>query len=363
MKIGIDIRPVFDSPAGIGRYAKNMVSCLLSEDSKNEFVLFGNKASIGDAFPGARLIKINHEFYLWHFLAAQYIKRERIDLYISFVSIIVPLISKVKSIIMVPDLTPISMPDSHHIKSVVAYRFFLGKALRKAEKIITISQNSRRDILARFSIPEEKVHVLYPGVSPIQNKDQAPGLFHVNGHKVHGPYLLYVGTVEPRKDLGALIKAFAGLKREGIFHGSLLIAGKLGWKYEALFELPEYSEFKDSIHFLGYVSEEELSKLYGRAEIFVYPSLYEGFGLPILEAMQFELPVVTCASSSLEEAGGDGVLYFPPGDTEELRRQLKKLLLDPALRKDLIQRGKKQLTKFQYAYSAKEFQKLIMECG
>lgn len=356
------MRPVFDSPAGIGRYTENLVRALLVENSENEFILFAGKTSREDLFPGAKLIRIEHEFYLWHFLAALYAKREKVDLYLSFASIIVPLISKMKSIIMVPDLTPLSMPESHHIKSVMAYRFFLGRAIRKAEKIITLSQSSRRDVLARFPIPEEKVRIIYPGISRMENNGRPNGLFHVNGRDVRRPYILYVGTVEPRKDLGALIRAFAGLKREGIFQGSLFLAGKLGWKYEALFELPEYFEFKDFIHFLGYVSEEELCRLYAAAEIFVYPSLYEGFGLPILEAMQFGLPVVTCSSSSLEEAGGDGVLYFPPGDAEELRVQLKKLLQDPALREALIQKGKKHIAKFQYAYSAKELQKLIMEC-
>lgn len=168
------------------------------------------------------------------------------------------------------------------------------------------------------------------------------------------PYLLFVSTIEPRKNIANLVKAFNLLKtRHGIDH-DLLLVGKKGWHYEPIFEAIAQSPWREHIHHLNYLSEPQVQALYSQADVFAYPSFYEGFGLPVLEAMTLGAPVVTSNVSSLPEVAGDAALYADPLAPEELAHQIWRLIDDPALRRDLIARGRAQAAQFSWRRTAEE---------
>jgi len=170
-------------------------------------------------------------------------------------------------------------------------------------------------------------------------------------------YLLFVGTLQPRKNITRLIEAFALLRRKEAFASSnlqLVIVGKKGWNYEEILSSPEKFGVKDEVKFLDFVSNDDLALLYQHAQLFAWPSLYEGFGLPVLEAMGHGCPVVTSNVSSLPEAGGEAALYVNPTDVVDIADKLEKVLTDKKLRSSMIVKGKTHIMKFSWEKAAKE---------
>ena len=209
-----------------------------------------------------------------------------------------------------------------------------------ADAIIVDSQSTKSDILAFFSIPEDKIHVVHlaSDMKPV-NARLSPK------YGIRGDYLLYVGTVEPRKNLLRLIEAFTQLDQEL----KLVIVGVSGWDNRAV-----YKSKNPNIIFTGYVSEEDLPAFYCNAKLLIYPSLYEGFGLPILEAMNCGCPVITSNISSMPEVAGDAALLVDPYNVEEIKSAAQKLLSDGMLRKKMVARGFRQARRFSWEKTADE---------
>lgn len=221
-------------------------------------------------------------------------------------------------------------------------------AVSKAKKIIAISKNTKADIMKFYGVPEEKISVIYIGFSHKSPSIQHPISDHNNildRYKVRdAKYVLYVGTLQPRKNISKLIEAFGFVltKKPAT---KLVIVGKRGWMYEQIFEKVRKLRLENSVIFTDYISDEDVSILYQNASLFVLPSLYEGFGMPILEAMHHGCPVATSNISSLPEVGGNACLYFDPNDTIDIKNQILRLLDDEKLRNELIAKGKER-TKF-----------------
>jgi glycosyltransferase involved in cell wall biosynthesis len=165
---------------------------------------------------------------------------------------------------------------------------------------------------------------------------------------VWGGYVLFVSTIEPRKNLSVLLDAFESLKSRGAYAGALVVVGRVGWKSE---DIVPRLRGRD-VHHLDYLPPNELASVYANAEIFVFPSIYEGFGFPLLEAMAYGVPSIAARSSSLPEIAGDAVLYFEPSDARELQQRIESLLSDDALRGELIRRGKDRVKEFQWSDTA-----------
>ena len=247
---------------------------------------------------------------------------------------------KCKLIITVHDLTPLIFPQYHNWRRRIFFRLFLKHIISMSDAIIVDSQTTKKDVSTFFSTPENKINVVHLASDMKPVNVQLPSKYGLRGD-----YLLYVGTVEPRKNLLRLFEAFNQLDQKL----KLVIVGVSGWDNKAV-----YQTKNPNIIFTGYVPEEDLPVFYCNAKLLVYPSLYEGFGIPILEAMNCGCPVITSNISSMPEVAGDAALLVDPYSVEEIKCAVQRLLSDAKLRKRLIDNGVRQASRFSWEKTANE---------
>ncbi len=265
-----------------------------------------------------------------------------------------PRFSPIPVVISVMDLSYIYFPELFKAKDLYQLRSWTKYSARMAKKVLTISQASKNDIIKYLGIPLQKVLITYPGIKmKSQNsKLQSNQALLKKKYGINGEYILFVGTLQPRKNITRLIEAFSRMdKRENL---TLIIVGKKGWLYQDILEAPNKFGVEDDVLFLEFVSDEELILLYQKALFFILPSLYEGFGLPVLEAMSFGCPVITSNVSSLPEAGGDAALYVNPNDVMDIKEKMQMLANNKELRFQLKEKGFKQVKKFSWEETAKK---------
>jgi glycosyltransferase involved in cell wall biosynthesis len=263
----------------------------------------------------------------------------------------------VPSAISIMDMSFHFFPQLFRKKDLYQLTYWTEYSVRKAKRIFTISQASKRDIIKIYKIPEEKVLVTYPGIKPfisltprVYTESMLSSQFDIRS-----PYFLFVGTLQPRKNIVSLIDAFSQIVKSNLSDDlSLIIIGKKGWLFEEILQAPEKYGVSSRVHFLHNVSDDQLPIFYKHAIALVLPSLYEGFGLPVLEAMQNECPVITSNVSSLPEAGGDACLYVDPKDTSDIVKKMMQLLKEKDLRQKLIEKGKRQVKKFSWDKTARQ---------
>jgi glycosyltransferase involved in cell wall biosynthesis len=254
---------------------------------------------------------------------------------------------KYRNVITICDVTPLLFPGTHGRMNVWHHRFALPEILRRADRIVTISECSKRDIVRMYGVAAEKVTVTLLAADERfrLNPAGAPGTAVA---ELPRPYILNVGTLEPRKNLDGLLRAFAAARRQGLSQ-ALVITGARGWGKSRLAPLVAELGIADAVVFTGFVEDGDLPHLYAGADFFVYPSLYEGFGLPPLEAMACGTPVVTANCSSLPEVTGDAALLVDPRSEAELAAAMLRLAGDLDLRQDLRQRGLARAAEFSWA--------------
>lgn len=258
----------------------------------------------------------------------------------------IPRFCPFKTVVTIHDLSYLYFPTEFLKKDLFQLKNWTEYALKNSKHIIAVSKTTKKDIVHEYGIPDEKISVIYNGYT---NPIHAPA---PHKHKVQHPYFLYIGTVQPRKNLTTLITAFTKFY-ETHKEYQLIIAGKKGWLYESIFEHVEKLEMKQSILFPGFVSDEEKDDLYKNASAFILPSLYEGFGIPILEAMAHGCPVVSSFSSSLPEIGGEACLYFDPRNSDDLVDKMNSIITDKELVKKLVALGKKRTEFFSWEEAGK----------
>ena len=273
-----------------------------------------------------------------------------------------PRFSPIPTVISIMDLSYIHFPDLFKKSDLYQLEHWTGYSIKNAKRVFTISNASKNDIINQYGIPEKQVSVTYPGIKKIT--EELP----MKGIKKPQTYILFVGTLQPRKNITRLIQAFALIlkdkKNEKKYQDlQLLIIGKKGWLYDDIFSAPVINGVEDKVEFLEYVSNEELAVLYKNALFFILPSLYEGFGLPVLEAMQHGCPVITSNVSSLPEAGGEAALYINPENVDDMVIKMNKLLGDENLRKELVKKGYKQVKKFNWEKTAEETLAVLEQIG
>jgi glycosyltransferase involved in cell wall biosynthesis len=229
----------------------------------------------------------------------------------------------------------------------------MPRFLRAADVIIAVSECTRRDAVRLYGIDQAKIRVVYEGVNPrfrpLDDREQLEALRH--RYALPARFLLYVGTIEPRKNLPALFEAFKQIGLPGV---KLVIVGKKGWLYDETFARLQALGLEREVVFTGFVPDDDLPGLYTLAEAFVFPSLYEGFGLPVLEAMACGTPVITGNVSSLPEVMGDAGILVAPGDVGGLVTALKRVLTDSHLRAQMSAKGLAQARKFTWEKAAQE---------
>lgn len=257
-----------------------------------------------------------------------------------------------KKIITICDVTPLLFPETHGRMNVWHHRFVLPAILKQADHIITISEASRADIIRCFKMQEDKVTVTLLAADRMFKPapDGIPGDDVVN---LPRPYILNVGTLEPRKNLAGLLRAFAAARRRGL-QQKLVITGARGWGNSPLAGLVRDLALDDAVVFTGFVDDNDLPHLYKGADFFVYPSLYEGFGLPILEAMGCGTPVITSNVSSMPEVAGDAALLVDPRSEDELASAMLRVAGDGGLRAGMREQGIIQASSFSWEKTAQD---------
>lgn len=338
---------------GIGEYAYELL-LQFSKNTDHKFVIYLKSKPISDLpkeKEGWRYKVIGPKKFWTQFrLPLELFFGERPNVFFS-PSHYAPRKSPVPTAISIMDLSYVRFPALFRKKDLYQLVNWTKYSAKNAGKIFTISLASKNDIIKEYKVPPEKVVVTYPGI-----KEEKP---MPNNKSSFGDYILFVGTLQPRKNIVRLVEAFSKLKGEL----NLVIVGKKGWLFEEILKAPKKFSVSDRVKFLDFVKDEDMPSLYKNAVCFCLPSLYEGFGLPILEAMKYGCPVVLSNVSSLPEAGGDAAVYVDPEDVESIANGLERVVSDERLRKDLIQKGLLHVKKFSWEKTAEETLKVLEEVG
>jgi glycosyltransferase involved in cell wall biosynthesis len=275
-----------------------------------------------------------------------------------------PRFCPVPSVISIMDMSFEYFPELFAKKDLHQLQSWTRYSAKNAAKILTISEASKSDIIKFYNVPEDKVVVTHLGLRtdlPTTQKNNMENISKKYG--VDKKYILFVGTLQPRKNIERLIEAYSNLRtknqdlpagKAGLSEYELVIIGKKGWLYEPILEAPKKFNVENSVKFLDFVPDEDMPAFYKNAECYVLPSLYEGFGLPVLEAMKYDCPVLTSNISSLPEAGGDAAVYFDPTDVQDITNKIGMVLSDSALQKEMIKKGREQLKKFSWEKTAQQ---------
>jgi glycosyltransferase involved in cell wall biosynthesis len=250
------------------------------------------------------------------------------------------------SVVTVYDLSFLLFPQAFKPANRIYLAATTRATARRARRVLTISEHARRDIVRLLNVPEECVDVTYPAVEDRYRRlpeDEVQAFRRARG--LPEAFVFTLGTLEPRKNLVGLLNAFARLGKP---RPPLYVAGGSGWHVSPIFDTVRRLQLTDEVHFLGYVPEDELPLWYNAAQLFAFPSLYEGFGLPVLEAMACGSPVITSTAASLPEVGGKAAVLVPPQDTDRIAQEMARVLDDPQLRLELRAAGRIQASRFSW---------------
>lgn len=316
-----------------------------------------------------RVIKPGKMWTQWRLPLDLYLHKPRPDVFFTPTHY-APRFSPVPTVISIMDLAYVYFPELFKQRDLYKLENWTRYSALNARKIIAISKSTKDDIIKEYNVEPEKIDVVYPGIkqknmkSPHGNK-RIP-LF--DKYRISQNFILFVGTLQPRKNIVSLIEAFkkaVSIKGQvlSIKDLDLVIIGKKGWMYEEILKRPGELAIEDRVKFLDFVPDEDLGFFYENAICYVLPSLYEGFGLPVLEAMSYGCPVITSNISSLPEAGGDAALYADPKNPGDIADKIVSLINDNNLRKELIQKGYKQVNKFSWEKSARETLRVLEEAA
>lgn len=299
---------------------------------------------------GGRLQRIAWE----HTILPSYLKNKKNSIYHA-PGCILPVRMPRPSVITVHDLVPVQFPQWCRRSSVAYYQLALRGSVMRADRIIAVSETVKKDILARYPVSPAKIHVVYHGVGARFRRVCDADILQAVARCYRLPerYLLFVGNIEPRKNLEVLVRAFSILKQNYAEPVKLVIAGQKGWKYGPLYKAVQELRLADDIVFTGYVRDEHMPAIYSMADVFVFPSLYEGFGLPLLEAMACEVPVVISGAGALPEVAGEAALQVPANHIAALAGCMLQLLSDAGLRREYAARGLARARQFSWENTAR----------
>lgn len=273
-----------------------------------------------------------------------------------------PLFSPIPNIISIMDLGFLRWPKQFTKKDFTQLKYWTKISAKRAAKILAISEFTKQDIIDTYNISSNKIKVIYPGFEKHKsNKALRQQGKVLKKYQISKPYLLYLGTLKPSKNITGLIKAYHSLTTNHQNQiPNLVIAGKKGWLYEQIFDLTKQLNLKDKVIFTGYVEEDEVQPLMANAQCFVLPSFWEGFGIPVLEAMAAKTPVVCSNRGALPEVVGQAAVLVDPDNPEEIAQGIKKVLSNKKLQQNLIELGQKRVEKYSWEKTAEEALDLII---
>jgi glycosyltransferase involved in cell wall biosynthesis len=367
MRVGITAEALNNNGSGIKTYSNYLIKKLNEIENLDICLIEYENCT---AFPSLNKILISNPFsfisklYLWHPYLTLKLNSNKYNLDIVHSLNTGPSFFKLKKqkyVITVHDLIPLVFPRTRPSKVFLIYKYLLPRTLRKADKIIAVSNSTKLDLIKYFNIPAEKIEVIYEAADE-RFKLLSDGDIKAikNKYNLSFPFILYVSGLAPHKNLIALIKAFHKVKLKGIDH-KLVISGKKRWKYKEIFDSIDALHLQDDVVFTGYVPDDDLPGLYNAADLFVYPSLYEGFGLPPLEAMACGCPVIASNTSSIPEVVGDAGILFNPQDIDTLNNSICNVLKDNELRMNMSNKSLERAKIFSWDKCAVETFKIYLE--
>jgi glycosyltransferase involved in cell wall biosynthesis len=396
MRIGIDYTAAVCQGAGIGRYTRELVRAVLAHDLHSEYRLFaaagGEKSSFRPplSLPGptghdprergplaaaqaarvkVRLLPLSDRrmAMIWHELRLPIpveLFTGRVDVFHA-PDFALPPVFQARTLLTIHDLSFLTHPETVHSHVRRYLQAAVPRSVARADHVLAVSEHTRRDLMSWLGVPAERVSVVYHGVDQRFYRVTEPDHLAAVRARYALPrrFILHVGTLQPRKNLVRLIEAYAALIGEGgASEGqrrladeppALVLAGGKGWLCGDIFEAVRRLRLEGQVHFPGFVDEADLPALYSLAELFVYPSLYEGFGLPVLEAMACGTPVVCSNAASLPEVAGEAALLVPPGDAGRLVAAMHFALTDTGVRARLVAAGLTQARRFTWEEAAR----------
>ncbi len=390
MRIGIDARFYGPSGKGLGRYTKEVVDNIIKINEKAgengfDYVVFLSKSNFDEFEIDSPHVEKVLADCSWYTLREQFrmpalIKKANLDL-MHYPHFNVPIFSPVKFVVTIHDLILTHFPTMrattkgrmiYWLKNL-AYRVVIFSALRKAEKIITVSEFTKNDIIDNFKVSKDKIIVTYEGAAELggggdfkfYSKLNQEDLIEKN-FSLSGDFLLYVGSAYPHKNLEILLSVFESLRRQN-YPLRLVLVGRSDYFYERLKKKAEEmalwrkDDSSSAVLFTGYVPDEQLIDFYSKAKAYIFPSLYEGFGLPPLEAMSKLCPVLSSDQASLPEILGEAALYFNSKDPLDIENKIKEICGNESLRQNLIALGKERIKNYDWLKCASLTQTVYFE--
>ena len=362
MRIGIDATALPPQPVGAGNYIIQLIRALAGLIGEDELVIFAEEKGpalidlpvtpniewrlIPDKDPAVRLIWEQAFF-------SRLIREADIDVLHSL-HYTRPFRLSCSSVVTFHDMTFFLYPELHTRTKRIFFPQAIKSSARRADFVITVSESTRQDAIRLLGLSADRVITIQHGVDrafrPIN--DIEFGKRVTNKYRLPGKFILYVGLIEPRKNLSLLINAYKKLVDDGTDH-NLVLVGRFGWMFDEVLEQIEKLNLTDKVILTGYVEQVDLPMVYNLCDLFVYPTLYEGFGLPALEAMACGIPVVTTDVSSLPEIVGEAGLLVPPDDVEALFQGINNVLNDEDLSRNMARRGTEQAAKFSWEWAAR----------
>lgn len=369
MRIAILADPLDRQYGGIHIYTKALLNGLAQIDDTNEYLIIRSKATNDfEQFDQFEELVIPYARFPGYQAWRKYVQiprilcKRKIDIVVEpahFGPLNLP--RHIKRVTVIHDLTMFLFPQHHQWASQFLQRKLLPGILKRTDHIITNSTNTTKDLIRLLTFTKDKVSTITLGKDEIFRPIVDPKI--LEKYAIIQPYILYLGTLEPRKNVITLIKAFEKYKTTTHTKHQLVLVGKKGWKFQSIIQAIDNSPYKKDIFLPGYIKREDLPALYSMADFFVYPSSYEGFGLPVLEAMACGTPVITSKVSSLPEVGGEAVHYFSPDSIDELTQKMISLSQDETMKKISSKKGIQQAGLFSWERTAREtlnvFEKLI----
>jgi glycosyltransferase involved in cell wall biosynthesis len=368
MRVCLDVSAAVHRRAGLGRYAHELIAALVDQ-AAHEYTAFYHRRGQAHLVPPIdRLPQLITPLNVrpWRLRTAlAYFTGLGMDAMFPGIDVfhaaehLLPRLRHVRSVFTLHDLIFQFDPASHKPLNIAFLKTLMPRFLRAADAVIAVSECSKRDAVRIYNLPADKIRVIYEGVDPrFKPISDRESLIAVRQkYDLPERFMLHVGTIEPRKNLPLLFEA---LHPSGF---TLVVAGKTGWLTEPIFARVKQLDIEDRVRFTGYVPDEDLPALLSAATLLVMPSKYEGFGLPVLEAMACGTPVIASNTSSLPEVGGDAALYAPPDDPRVWAESIRRTMSDAGLRASMRDKGLRQAARFRWDAAARQTAEVYTDVG
>lgn len=340
MRIGIVTKWLDEAYTGIGIYCYDLINSLLALDKKNDYVFIHRKGGTSDVYEHGEELFLPKMAPgpLWILDANIFLSLQKKGLDIvhePYIGLLMP--SGFRQVVTIHDLAPLLF-DTGHPTFRFYFKTFMKKVVKRADAIIAISENTKKDIIERYKVPEERVHMIYNGVTHIPADPRRTAKLKER-FGLKDPYILTVGSLLPVKNTVMAVDAFARAVEKGNIPHKLVLAGRKEVEYEHIKARVKKHGLNKRVIFTDYLDKDEIASLYSAADMFLFPSLYEGFGRPPLEAMGYGVPVISSDSSSLPEIVGDAGILIDPKDRNAWAEAIMLVAKDEGVRKDLVEKG------------------------